>query len=230
MNIFNPDLPISFKYPSPDQDDGLFVRASIYDVTSGTPVFNSTVDMVDIEFGYYFGNFTGDSAHAYLIICLCYTDGTYATVDTDHAPESDVYKASNASPVFSGFDYAAFDLDSGLFVAADIVSVETGSAIIVARIHFTYVMGGVYFGSFTGSVGGVCHVIKLVFTDGTYTTPDTDYAPGSASFQLTSFSSLSLSEIADAVWDADLADHTTSGTFGVFVKKLLTVGKFLGLQ
>jgi|TARA_R110000851_G_scaffold230898_5_gene383694 hypothetical protein len=42
---------------------------------------------------------------------------------------------------------------------------------------------------------------------------------------------IDLSAIADAVWDKDLADHTTSGTFGNFVqKKLLTLGKFLGLS
>lgn len=40
----------------------------------------------------------------------------------------------------------------------------------------------------------------------------------------------SLSDIEDAVWNAPLADHTTSGTFGWFIKKLLTVGKFLGLK
>lgn len=37
-------------------------------------------------------------------------------------------------------------------------------------------------------------------------------------------------EIAQAVWDAQLADHTVAGSFGVFVKKLLTVAKFLGLK
>lgn len=36
--------------------------------------------------------------------------------------------------------------------------------------------------------------------------------------------------IADAVWSSNLADHTTSGTFGWFIQKLLTIGKFLGLQ
>ncbi len=37
-------------------------------------------------------------------------------------------------------------------------------------------------------------------------------------------------EIADAVWDAQLSDHTVGGSFGVFVKKLLTIGRFLGLK
>lgn len=37
-------------------------------------------------------------------------------------------------------------------------------------------------------------------------------------------------QIAQAVWDEPLSLHTTSGSFGVFVKKLLSVAKFLGLK
>ncbi len=32
------------------------------------------------------------------------------------------------------------------------------------------------------------------------------------------------------VWDEPLTAHTVSGSFGAFIKKLLTVGKFLGLK
>lgn len=37
-------------------------------------------------------------------------------------------------------------------------------------------------------------------------------------------------ENATAVWDRATASHTTAGSFGVFVKKLLSVAKFLGLK
>lgn len=36
--------------------------------------------------------------------------------------------------------------------------------------------------------------------------------------------------IAAAVWNAETADFTTASTFGTLIKKLLTVGKFLGLK
>lgn len=36
--------------------------------------------------------------------------------------------------------------------------------------------------------------------------------------------------IAAAVWDEPTASHTTAGSFGVRVKKLLTFAKFLGLK
>ncbi len=37
--------------------------------------------------------------------------------------------------------------------------------------------------------------------------------------------------VADAVWDANISDHQISGTFGEYVsKKLLTIGKWIGLR
>lgn len=35
-------------------------------------------------------------------------------------------------------------------------------------------------------------------------------------------------EIANAVWNAQLDSHSSSGSFGSFIKTLLTLGKFLG--
>jgi len=37
-------------------------------------------------------------------------------------------------------------------------------------------------------------------------------------------------DVADAVWDEARSGHTTSGTFGEWLQKLLTVAKFLGLK
>ena len=37
-------------------------------------------------------------------------------------------------------------------------------------------------------------------------------------------------EIRDAVWSANTSDYNTNGTFGAFMQKLLTVGKWLGLK
>lgn len=40
----------------------------------------------------------------------------------------------------------------------------------------------------------------------------------------------SASQIADAVWDEALADHSTAGTYGAKVKKLLELAQFLALK
>jgi len=37
-------------------------------------------------------------------------------------------------------------------------------------------------------------------------------------------------DIADQVWEEPLVDHTTSGTFGERFKRLLTLGKYIGLK
>jgi hypothetical protein len=37
-------------------------------------------------------------------------------------------------------------------------------------------------------------------------------------------------EVANQVWDTTLSGHTTVGTFGAFIQKILTVAKFLGLK
>jgi hypothetical protein len=37
-------------------------------------------------------------------------------------------------------------------------------------------------------------------------------------------------EIADTIWDEATSGHTTSGSFGALIQKLLTVAKFLGLK
>lgn len=39
-----------------------------------------------------------------------------------------------------------------------------------------------------------------------------------------------IDDIADAVWDEAIADHTSTTAFGGFVQKLLTLAKFLGLK
>jgi len=36
--------------------------------------------------------------------------------------------------------------------------------------------------------------------------------------------------LADAVWNKKLVDNTETGSFGLFVQKLLTLGKYLGLK
>lgn len=60
-------------------------------------------------------------------------------------------------------------------------------------------------------INGVTYKINSVSKTGTFTTPTS-------------------AAIASAVWDETLSSHTTSGTFGWLIKKLLTTAKFLGLK
>ena len=60
-------------------------------------------------------------------------------------------------------------------------------------------------------VSGITYKINSVNKTGTFTVP-------------------TASAVASAVWEESMSSHTTSGTFGWFVKKLLTVAKFIGLK
>lgn len=92
------------------------------------------------------------------------------------------------------------------------------------------VFGNTYFAQFTPTNGKQYVIHKAVYTDGTFTTLDANYAQGSESILCNDSAAGDTAAIAAAVWESNLSDHTTSGTFGWFVQKLLTFAKFLALS
>lgn len=69
-----------------------------------------------------------------------------------------------------------------LFVAAKIYDNSSGTPIFVVLVPMTHVADGTYAGKFNPSAGKDYVVTNSVYTDGTYTTRDTDYGTGSESF------------------------------------------------
>jgi len=59
---------------------------------------------------------------------------------------------------------------------------------------------------------------------------DTDYDKVEIREVVVGGSSLTADQIAQAVWDRQTQYHTASGTFGTFIKTLLTLSRFIGLQ
>ncbi len=134
--------------------------------------------------------------------------------------------------------YPAID-DSTLYVGMTVLDMTSGSAVQVGDlIPMVNVMGNMFAATFTPDAEKCYQTYKAVYMDDTYADRDPNYIEAGDSFEARDFSTVSVEVdlssvvdgIANAVWDAALADHTVAGTFGVFVKKLLTVGKFLGLQ
>lgn len=82
-----------------------------------------------------------------------------------------------------GFNYTAFDHDESLFVAAQIYNVTTGTPVFLSQVPMFHVEQGSYNGVFTPADGQVYAIVMLVYTDGTYTTPDPDRSPGAESVQ-----------------------------------------------
>lgn len=183
MQTVQPGIRFGFNYPTYDQNNSLFVKANIYDVTTGTPVLLRTVNMLNISNGCYSGTTIALSGKTVLIIALVYTDGTYTTIDTTRSPWADVFKSSDALDTFLGFNYGVFD-QSSQDIAGNIYNVTSGTPVFVVQIPMILVLGGVYFGSFTGVEVNNYEVIKLIYTDITYTVPDEDYAPGVDSLQI----------------------------------------------
>ena len=123
-----------------------------------------------------------------------------------------------------------FDSPS-LDVASSVYDVTSGTPTLVTGPDAMTAVDAAlntYFGQFTPTNNKQYVIVKAVYTDGTFATLDTTYAQGSESVLCKN--AAGGGGDPGAVWDELLADHTTPGTFGWFVQKLLTVAKFLGLQ
>lgn len=184
MIIFKPTVPFSIDYAAYGLESGLFVQASVYDVSSGTPVFDSVVVLTEIQEGLYVGTFTGVATKSYITISLVYTDGTYATIDTSKAPSAECYKSNDAPVAFIAINYGVYTQESDLFIAANLYNCTTGTAVFVSKTAMVHILGGVYFVALTGTADSCYEVLKLIYTDGTYVTVDTNWNAGSDSLQL----------------------------------------------
>lgn len=186
MQIVKAGVPFNFNYPVYDQNPSLNVLASVYDVTSGTPVFVIDVMMVFASAAYS-GNFTPVAGKTYLVIVLVYTDNTFDTIDTTREPWTDCYQEATANGSLIAFNYGAFDLSSSLYVKAKIFNTLSGVPVLAGSTPMAHVLGGVYFGSFASAVGNPYLVTKTVYVDSGYTNPDLNRAPGADSFQADQF-------------------------------------------
>jgi hypothetical protein len=183
VQFVTPAQPFSFRYIAFDQASNLFVLGRIYDVTSGVPVLITTTPLSFDADGVYSGNFSGDEGKSYLIVAGVYTDANFTVVDPDRAPASDSFFCGSPGSVQLSFDYAAFDQDPNLLIAAKLYDVTGGSAVFIRTIAMTHVALGVYFGCTTGVLGKSYVLTKLVYTDSNFTSPDFSLAPGGDSFQ-----------------------------------------------
>jgi hypothetical protein len=75
------------------------------------------------------------------------------------------------------FNYTAYDQRSDMFIQASIYDVTGVSPVLISQIPMTHVAFGSYIGKFTPSYNRIYQVIKVVYTDATFTTPDPQRAP-----------------------------------------------------
>lgn len=82
---------LAFAYPSYDFSSSLHLRAAVYNLTTGTPVFVQNVSIAYVDLGVYFGHFTGVVGDTYNIASVVYTTTGFSTPDFDYAPSVDEF-------------------------------------------------------------------------------------------------------------------------------------------
>lgn len=184
MILVKPGINFAINYPSYGLVTGLFIQATVYDVSTGTPNVVAHLTLAEIQNGFYSASYPGVSTKTYLVITLVYTDNTYSTIDTNYAPNADCYKVTDAPVAFGAMNYGIYSQESDLFIAASIFNCTTGSLSFVSKLLMTHILGGVYFVSFTGLQDNSYQVLKFVYTDGTLATVDTNWNAGSDIFEL----------------------------------------------
>lgn len=184
MIIVEPAVRFSFNYAAYDQNSSLYVRAFIYEVSTGTPSLVQTINLssVQISNGIYSGSFIPSTQKAYLIVTAVFTDNTYTTLNNLYFASSEVYKCVDCVPVFFGFSYGLFTEDASAFVAGNIFDTVTGTPTPVTQIPMSHVFAGVYFGSYNGTLNHTYDVAELVYTDSGYTAINHGFAPKGESF------------------------------------------------
>jgi hypothetical protein len=101
MGIASAGSAYGFNYVAADQQTGLNVAASVYDTTTGTPVFLSQIPLTEVNPtkspGSYSGLFTPTAGKVYDIISMVYTDPGYTTLDPNRAPGCETIQAVSIS-------------------------------------------------------------------------------------------------------------------------------------
>jgi hypothetical protein len=188
MQIIQPGVPFTFSYGAYDQAQGLYIAASIYDMTSGSPLLVGLIPMTDISYGVYVGNYKGSSEKVYLVIMASYTSNTFGTIDNTRPPAAECYQGVNRSLTSFSFNYATYDLNTGLYVAANIYNNVMG---YVTKVDMQHVSLGVYYGAYNNvSSDFSYYTIAQVYTSNTYLTVDSSRTPSNDTYQGPIFSEL----------------------------------------
>lgn len=212
MQIIQSGVPFNFSYGAYDQAIGLYVAASIYDLTNGTPLFIALVPLSYVSYGVYAGSYTGNSNKSYLVILAAYTSNTYQTVDNTRPPTAECYQGVTRSLTIFPFNYATYDLNPSLYVEAKVYNTTTGLPVYVTAVPMPEVALGVYYGALNGiALGNSYFVIESVYTDSSYAHVDSSRTPGNDIYQGSVFSELQNVQYGPNI--VGLIDGSNNATF-----------------
>lgn len=112
-------------------DTGLFARADLYDNTTGTPVLLTTIPMTEFLTGTYQASFIPVAGKDYAVVKRVFTDGTYATVDTNYSGTSESFQCIDFA--MAGAGVVATPV-SGSVVITNTLSSNPGELILGVEI------------------------------------------------------------------------------------------------
>lgn len=185
MQIVSPSSQMPISYQAGNQNPFLFVRAKVYDVSTGSAVFLTNVNLVETVNGLYCGSYPSTSTKSYLTIAVVYTNGTYSTIDLGWGPAAQCYRTQDAPLNTFLLNYGTYDQSTSLYVGASIFDVTTGSAVFKSFFSMNQVFAGVYFGSYAGISLSSYVATTSVYTDGTYAVVDSSRPSGSDIIEMT---------------------------------------------
>lgn len=94
--IVDSNGPAPISYIDPTFSAQLFIRATIWDITTGTPTVAAQVVLAQVPSqNLYQARYTFLANHQYVVQKLGYTDNTYGTVDQTVGPSSDDVQCLN---------------------------------------------------------------------------------------------------------------------------------------
>lgn len=210
MQLFDADSPFTMNYSTYDQNAGLFVAFSVYDISTGTAVFLTKVAASHLAFGVYAAEYVGTAGKTYLAIGAVYSDVGHTTLEPYRAPVCDTYQAKNVQLTSLSFAYGAYDENNSLFLRANIYDVTSGTPTLIGQTQLVNVSIGVYLGAYVGAVGHSYEIAVAVYTDGNYVDVDPDRSPACFGFNCILLSGLTL-VLADATLEAQSLDATLEG-------------------
>lgn len=210
MQIFDADSPFTMNYATYDQNEGLYVAFSIYDITTGSAVYVTKVSAAHLAFGIYTAQYTGVASKTYLAIGAVYADVGHTVLAQYRAPICETYQAKDVELTTLAFSYGAYDENDSLFLRASIYDVTTGTPTLVGSSNLTNVYAGVYFGSYVGLVNHNYEIAVAVYTDGNYAEVDPNRSPACFGFECILLSGVTLI-LNDAILEAQSLDATLEG-------------------
>ena len=119
---------LGFCYASFDFATNLFIKASVFKMTTGSPTFQAGIVLDHVAHGVYYNSYAGTQGNTYDIISAVYTDGTFVTPNLFYAPASD------------SFDSIKLSVDILVTGTAHLIGQgqgQTGIITVNPPIHFT---------------------------------------------------------------------------------------------